>query len=136
MRIAIVTVGSLGDVRPYVALGVGLRAAGHRVLLATHAPHAALARDNGLDFFPFAGDSQEVLGTDAGRRWLHSGRNPYRFMTGMRHVVEPLVREVMAQCHAACHDADVIVTSVLGFCAAYHVAEKLRVPLVPAFTCR
>jgi sterol 3beta-glucosyltransferase len=36
MRVVILTVGSRGDVQPYVALGGGLRRAGHAVTLATH----------------------------------------------------------------------------------------------------
>ena len=37
MHITILTIGSRGDVQPYMALGVGLQNAGHRVRLATHA---------------------------------------------------------------------------------------------------
>ena len=37
MNATILTLGSRGDVRPYVALGRGLQAAGHEVNLATHA---------------------------------------------------------------------------------------------------
>ena len=36
MRIAIIAIGSQGDVQPYVALGQGLIKAGHTVRLATH----------------------------------------------------------------------------------------------------
>ena len=34
MRITIITIGSYGDVQPYIALGLGLQAAGHNVCLA------------------------------------------------------------------------------------------------------
>jgi len=37
MNVAILTLGSRGDVQPYVALGRGLAAAGHEVTVATHA---------------------------------------------------------------------------------------------------
>ena len=33
MRIAIIALGSQGDVQPYIALGKGLKAAGHNVRL-------------------------------------------------------------------------------------------------------
>ena len=36
MHITILTVGSRGDVQPFIALGVGLKQAGHQVRLATH----------------------------------------------------------------------------------------------------
>jgi MFS family permease len=45
MRITILALGSRGDVQPYIRLGQGLRAAGHRVRVATFEAFAALARD-------------------------------------------------------------------------------------------
>ncbi|MEO8356692.1 MAG: glycosyltransferase [Chloroflexota bacterium] len=36
MRIAIIALGSRGDVQPYIALGNGLKDAGHVVRLVTH----------------------------------------------------------------------------------------------------
>jgi sterol 3beta-glucosyltransferase len=35
MQICVLTVGTRGDVQPYLALGTALRAAGHAVTLAT-----------------------------------------------------------------------------------------------------
>ncbi|TMF40736.1 MAG: glycosyltransferase family 1 protein, partial [Chloroflexi bacterium] len=37
MRITLFAFGSRGDVQPHIALGVGLRAAGHSVRIVTHA---------------------------------------------------------------------------------------------------
>ena len=49
MHIAIIALGSRGDVQPYVALGVGLKAAGHSVRLVTHENFAPLAAAHGLE---------------------------------------------------------------------------------------
>ncbi len=38
MRVTILTIGSRGDVQPYIALGLGLQACGHQVRLASMAP--------------------------------------------------------------------------------------------------
>ncbi|MFN2214155.1 MAG: glycosyltransferase, partial [Anaerolineales bacterium] len=35
MKITIATVGTRGDVQPYIALGLGLQADGHQVQIAT-----------------------------------------------------------------------------------------------------
>jgi len=35
MKISILTFGTRGDVQPYIALGLGLKAAGHSVTIAT-----------------------------------------------------------------------------------------------------
>ena len=56
MRITITTVGSRGDVQPYVALGLGLKEAGHEVRLATYAPFEDFVRGRGLGYYPITGD--------------------------------------------------------------------------------
>ena len=55
-RFTILAHGSRGDVQPYVALGRGLRQAGHRVRLACPARFEQMVVDNGLEFAPLAGD--------------------------------------------------------------------------------
>lgn len=54
MRISILTVGSRGDVQPFVAFGAGLQDAGHAVRLCTHADFEELATGQGLAFAPVA----------------------------------------------------------------------------------
>lgn len=44
MKINILTIGSRGDVQPYLALGVGLQQAGYRVQLTTHETFRELIR--------------------------------------------------------------------------------------------
>ena len=65
MRIAIIALGSRGDVQPYVALGVGLKAAGHVVRLVTHENFAPLAAAHGLEARPVRGDVQAVAESEA-----------------------------------------------------------------------
>ena len=56
MNVTILTLGSRGDVQPYVALGRGLAATGHTVTLATHICWEAFVAEHGLRFSPVAGD--------------------------------------------------------------------------------
>jgi sterol 3beta-glucosyltransferase len=58
MRIAIIAMGTRGDVQPYIALGKGLLAAGHFVRLITHENFQTLVTAHGLDFFPVQGNVQ------------------------------------------------------------------------------
>lgn len=50
MKVLFVTIGSRGDVQPYVALGKGLAAAGHEVTLCTNAHFAEFVRVHGLTY--------------------------------------------------------------------------------------
>ena len=56
MPITILAAGSRGDIQPYLALGVGLRAAGHRVRFAAFRNFASLVEPYGLDFTPVDAD--------------------------------------------------------------------------------
>ena len=38
MKITILTIGSRGDIQPFVALAIGLKNKGHQVSIATHHP--------------------------------------------------------------------------------------------------
>jgi UDP:flavonoid glycosyltransferase YjiC (YdhE family) len=50
MRIAVLSLGSRGDVQPLVALAAELEKRGHDVRLATHANFAELAAGRGIAF--------------------------------------------------------------------------------------
>jgi len=73
MNITIISLGTRGDVQPYVALGLGLKKAGHNVNLATHGEFSSFVDDYGLDFSPVEGNIQALLDGDAGKGMLGSG---------------------------------------------------------------
>lgn len=52
MRILLVTVGSSGDVHPFIALGLALRARGHEVVLATNPYFRGSVEGAGVGFAP------------------------------------------------------------------------------------
>lgn len=133
MRITIITVGSRGDVQPYVALGLGLQAAGHEVRLATHSEFEMLVGSYGLDFFLLEGNPRAVLESETGQKWQRSSSNPLLFLRHLRQVAEPLIPQLMADCWNACQGADVILFSGLAFLPTYSVVEKLGIPSYPAY---
>ena len=61
MRISLITVGSRGDVQPFVALGAALRARGHDVDLATTAGFDWMAQEAGLGFRRLPGNPHAIL---------------------------------------------------------------------------
>ncbi|MGD2135796.1 MAG: glycosyltransferase [Gemmatimonadales bacterium] len=133
MHVALLTAGSRGDVQPYVALGAGLAAAGHGVRLVTHRVFERSAQAHGLDFAGIGGDPREAVESDIGQSWLGSGENPAKFVIGMAKIMRPLMADAVRDALAACRDTDLILFSPLGWLAAHHVAEKLRLPLAGAY---
>ncbi len=62
LHIVLMTVGSRGDVQPFIALAKGLERDGHRCRVATHECFRKwIAEDHKLDFFPLAGDPKELM---------------------------------------------------------------------------
>jgi sterol 3beta-glucosyltransferase len=73
MRIAIIALGSRGDVQPYIALGRGLKQAGYTVRLATHENFEGLVSSHDLEFYPVQGNVQEIIETKEMRELLEKG---------------------------------------------------------------
>jgi sterol 3beta-glucosyltransferase len=74
MRVTLAGYGSEGDVRPLVALGVGLRTAGHDVVVAGEKGGGQTFAEHGLEFRAVSGDVSEVLAAGASRRGITSFR--------------------------------------------------------------
>lgn len=55
------TIGSRGDVQPYIALGLGLKEEGHRVTIVTHAEYKPWIEGFGLQHRPAGGDPGELM---------------------------------------------------------------------------
>ncbi len=126
MRITILAVGTRGDVQPYIALGLGLRAAGHDVRVAAASNFESFVRTYGLDYARLEGNFRELMGADAMQQFM-ARRNPvhvYREMTKLlRHILECFATDSWN----ACQDADAVIFSTIAV-TGYHVAEKLDIP--------
>ncbi|KAJ1286380.1 hypothetical protein BS78_03G348800 [Paspalum vaginatum] len=56
LKIAILVVGTRGDVQPFIALAKRLQEFGHYVRLATHVNFRTFVKSAGIDFYPLGGD--------------------------------------------------------------------------------
>jgi sterol 3beta-glucosyltransferase len=129
MKIALVTLGTRGDVQPYIAVARALMARGHQVTLAASEEHAELVRAYGVSYKAMRGNFREILQTDLGRAWLTSGDSPREYARYGKELFVPMQR-------AACEDADAAVEG--ADCAAFytmalgamHAAERRKIPVV------
>jgi sterol 3beta-glucosyltransferase len=131
MLITILTVGSRGDVQPYLALGLGLQAAGHQVKLVTHFPYKEFITSQGLDFAPIEGNPKELLESKIGQDWLASGQNPLQFFAGIAQILDKAMFQMLEDQRLACEGAEAILYAPLAF-GGYHLAQKLGIPGVMA----
>ncbi|MEB3210447.1 MAG: glycosyltransferase [Leptolyngbyaceae bacterium] len=127
MNINILTIGSRGDVQPYIALGVGLQRAGHTVRLTTHATFQDTITRYGLDFWPIGGNIQDITQGESGQRMIEAGGNPFQALSRLRQALEPILAECLDQTWHSCQDVDAVISSGTAFFGD-DVAERLGLP--------
>ena len=128
-KIVLATVGSLGDLHPFIALGQALRARGLLVVLACAAEYQSKVEAAGLAFHPLRPGVAEVqrdLGMDRAeitRRVV--ARPDFLF----RRLLLPYVRAAYEDMLQATADADLVMPSSLAF-GARLAAEKRAIPWI------
>lgn len=75
LRITCLTIGSRGDVQPYIALCKGLKAEGHHVRIATHKEFKEWIEGHGIEFRQVEGDPAELM-----RICVENGMFTYSFL--------------------------------------------------------
>ena len=124
MRITVLSLGSRGDVQPFIALAAGLQKTGsHKVRFAAPDNFESLAREYGLDFSPLGVDTQKILGTGG----IDPDQNILLWFSEVLRSMKPLTERIAENTWLACQGAELIIYSLVGIWA-YHVAEKLGVP--------
>jgi UDP:flavonoid glycosyltransferase YjiC (YdhE family) len=123
MHVILATVGTDGDVFPYVGLGAALRARGHRVTLAAPEPYRARADALGIEFCPL------VTAAEVGRMLANPDLwRPFRSGVMMARWGGPMVpRQYEALAGLAAQPGSVLVANP-GVLAARLVQEKLGTP--------
>ncbi|SFO23293.1 UDP:flavonoid glycosyltransferase YjiC, YdhE family [Pseudonocardia ammonioxydans] len=124
MRVVVVAIGSTGDVLPYTGLAARLRADGHEVAIATHAPFDAAVRASGARFHPLPMDMERELASPRGQRSL---RYSATGSAGTVALYRRHWREMGAAITRAAAGADVLLVSMLGW-QGIHVAEAMGIP--------
>jgi sterol 3beta-glucosyltransferase len=130
LHVAIVAAGSRGDVQPHVALGAGLRDAGHEVRFLASADFRELIEDHGLEFFDIGGSMEAVAAQM--QELLESG-NFLRILSKMGDAAKTMSRAAAENGLAVCKGCDVVIAGLGGLFTAYAIAETLGIPFVPAF---
>ena len=128
LRVTCLTIGSRGDVQPYIALCKGLLKEGHKPKIATHAEFEPWIRKHGIGFAPVEGDPAELM-----RICVENGMFTYSFLREASVKFRGWIDELLSSAWNACQDTDILVESPSAM-AGIHVAEALGVPYFRAFT--
>ena len=126
MRIVILPIGTIGDVRPYTALGIGLKQAGHNVRIATHENFRDFVSGYGLDFYPVSYPQELMTGGEM-LKLVDSGSNFVSWMRQLLCLLGAAMKSYLDDCLSACNGAEAIIYSPFGW-SGYHIAQYLGVP--------
>jgi len=124
MKIFIPTIGSQGDVQPFIALAQGLNQAGHKVILGSHPVMKSLVESYGITFKPIGPDIDLAKEVAAIRR--QAGNAAIGLIQGMRFdfkMLECSHDDILAQCRKA----DLVVVPA-AIAAGKNEAELLDLP--------
>lgn len=128
LRVTCLTIGSRGDVQPYIALCKGLLDEGHRPKIATHAEFEPWVRKHGIDFAPVEGDPAELM-----RICVENGMFTYSFLKEASLKFRGWIDDLLSSAWIACQDSDILIESPSAM-AGIHIAEALRIPYFRGFT--
>ncbi|XP_022894288.1 sterol 3-beta-glucosyltransferase UGT80B1-like isoform X2 [Olea europaea var. sylvestris] len=137
LNVAVLVVGTRGDVQPFLALARRLQEYGHRVRLATHANFRGFVKSAGVDFYPLGGDPRVLAGYMARNKGLIPSA------PGEISVQRKQIKAIIESLLPACTEPDAEngepfrAQAIIANPPAYghaHVAEYLDVPLHIFFT--
>lgn len=127
MRVLLNSIGTAGDIHPFIALGLALKARGHEVVLVANPYFAARINGAGVGFWPM-GKEGEYLAFVRSADLVNSRRS-------VNLVVDKLIVPSFGACTEAIDNAwrafrpDVVVAHHISF-GAQAACDKLGLPLV------
>jgi hypothetical protein len=141
LAILMLIVGTRGDVQPFMALAKALLACGHRVRLATHGTFRTFVRENGIEFYPLAGDPADLMSFMV----KNAGIVPTvsSIVAGDISKNRRVIAEILASTWKACKENDdetdlpFLAEAIIANPPSYghiHCAQKLQIPLHIVFT--
>ncbi|KAF2661730.1 glycosyltransferase family 1 protein [Lophiostoma macrostomum CBS 122681] len=128
LNIVCLTIGSRGDVQPYIALCKEFLKEGHKPRIATHIEFEDWIRGHGIDFAPVHGNPAELM-----QICVEHGMFTYGFIKEANSKFRGWLDDVCSSAWKASQGADVLIESPSAM-AGIHIAEALGIPYLRAFT--
>lgn len=128
LRITMLTIGSRGDVQPYIALAQGLMQEGHICRICSHAEFRDFVEGYGIEFREVAGDPKALM-----QIMIDHGSFSLSFLKEAASKFRGWVSELLETAWIACQDSDLLIESPSAM-AGLHIAEALGIPYFRAFT--
>ncbi|KAJ9479259.1 putative Sterol 3-beta-glucosyltransferase (putative) [Pseudozyma hubeiensis] len=128
MRIYCLTIGSRGDVQPYIALCKALKEHGHTPVIVSHPEYRGWVEGHGIEYRGVGGDPAALMKLSVEHRIF----SPAFFKESIGKF-RVWLDELLRECWEECQGADLLIESPSTM-AGIHVAEGLGIPYFRAFT--
>ncbi|GAA6061722.1 hypothetical protein JCM10212_004954 [Sporobolomyces blumeae] len=128
LRFTCLTIGSRGDVQPYIALCKGLMAQGHKCKIASHGEYKSWVEGHGIEFAAVGGDPAELM-----QLMISHDFFTISFMKEAIGKFRGWLDDLLDSAWEGCQNTDVLIESPSAI-AGYHIAEALQIPYYRAFT--
>ncbi|CEG67174.1 hypothetical protein RMATCC62417_03641 [Rhizopus microsporus] len=122
-----ITIGTRGDVQPYIALCKGLMKDGHRCRIATHDEFKDWIEEHGIEFRTVGGDPGELM-----RICVENNFFSVNFVREGLRLFKDWIDELLSLAWEAVQGTDVIIESPSAM-VGIHMAEALGVPYFRSF---
>lgn len=124
MRICMLSMGSVGDVRPCLLLGKELRARGHQVTVAAFPQFRDMITAAGLAFFPLGGNSEEMINAI-----MQPDTNGLTYLPRLMKNLSAIIPDLIRSLTESCAGAEAMVCNYFGS-VYYSIAEMYGIPCV------
>ncbi|KAJ7794128.1 glycosyltransferase family 1 protein [Mycena olivaceomarginata] len=122
------TIGSRGDVQPYIALGLGLMKEGHTVTIVTHEEYKPWVESFGIKHKQAGGDPGALMKLSVENKMF----SPEFFKESIQNF-RPWLDQLLLDSWESCQGADILLESPSAM-SGVHIAEALNIPYFRTFT--
>lgn len=125
MKIFLSTMGTRGDIQPFIALGQGLQAAGHTVALCTAEGYRPFVEEHGVSYAFMDNEFLAIIQSQTGQAAIESKRGVLEIYRKIGPIIRRSLEDEWRAVQAFQPDVLVYHPKMLG---SYHIAEKLGIP--------
>lgn len=132
MRIALLTLGTRGDVQPFAVLGKALKNRGHEVTLCSAMNFADFIHSYDLNFVPVDADFQQILNSPEGKKMM---RNPFSARKHLNRLIYPMMQDALMKFYILSKQNELVlfhVKAMADFYADGLDSTLIRTNVVPA----
>ena len=127
LKIVFLTIGSRGDVQPFIALAIRFQKDGHECTIATHLEYKEWILSYDIKFKHIKGDPAQIM-----KLCINYSMFSIQFIREVFSTFREWLDELLVSSYEACIGADCLIESG-GSLGGLHIVEKLQIPYFRAF---